>query len=145
MKTTTQILITLLLAVSALAGAPLSKREAYELYVVIAAVDGANADNTVKLADNLVALRPHVEAYEAKVKALSKAADRLKLAARKDPKLLENLEEKLLNYQDEIEKEADSTVQVELKDVALSTEEVGTAKLRPAQLAVLRKLEKKKP
>lgn len=121
-----------------------SKKEAYELYVALSAVDGVDADNTVKAADNLLALRPHIEAYEARIKALERAAYKAKLAARKDPKLLETLEERLLEYEEQKEKEHDTPVTLGLQEITLKPDEITAAKLRPAHLAILRRLEPKK-
>lgn len=132
------------LLLSASRAAPISQREAYEFYAVLAAVEGVNPDNTVRAADNLVALRPHVEAYEARVRALEKSAQKLKLAARKDPKALEQLEEKLMEFAERIEEEHGKPVQVELKELALTPDEIAAAKLRPAHLAVLQRLKKPK-
>jgi hypothetical protein len=121
-----------------------SKKEAYELYVALSAVDGVDADNTVKAADNLLALRPVIESYEARIKALERAAYKAKLAARKDPKLLETLEERLLDYTEQIEAEAAAPVAVTLQGITLKPDEITAAKLRPAHLAILRRLEPKK-
>jgi hypothetical protein len=122
----------------------LSKKDAYELFVALSAVDGVDAENTVKAADNLLALRPEIEKYEARIKALERAAYKAKLAARKDPKLLETLEERLLDYEEAKETEAASPVDVPLNELTLKPDEITAAKLRPAHLAILRRLEPKK-
>lgn len=146
MKTRILITIAILLSpFSLLQAAPsaLSKKEAYELYVALSAVDGVDADNTVKAADNLLALRPVIESYEARIKALERAAYKAKLAARKDPKLLEALDERLLDYEEKKDAEHDTPVTIPLQDITLKPDEITAAKLRPAHLAILRRLEPK--
>lgn len=139
------LLIAALLALAASAAEQqLSKKDAYELYVALAAVEGVSADNTVKAADNLLALRPHIEAYEARIKALERAAYKSKLAARKDAKLLEALDERLLDYEEQKEKEHGTTANIALHNLTLDRDEITAAKLRPAHLAILRRLEPKK-
>ena len=130
------LLLALLASRSALLADPvkLSRADASDLFVALSTIgEGMLPANTIAAADNVNALRPHVEsfdkgkiAYQRAVRALAKSkADDVDLQADR--------------LTAELEAKAAELVTVDLAPLALTDEEITAAKIKPANLAVIRR------
>ncbi|HEX2860692.1 MAG TPA: hypothetical protein VHN79_03590 [Lacunisphaera sp.] len=135
MKRNAVLLLIGLLAI----GAPLSagsvaltRAQASELYMALASAEAGFAPaNTVAAADNLNALRPHVEALDKGKQAFQRAVRRLATA----PDAEARAEQLVI----ELEAKADEVITLDLTPLALSDDELTASKLKPATLAVIRR------
>ena len=113
----------------------LSRASASELYVALSSADsGLTPANTVAAADNINALRPQVEALDKGRTAYQKALRGLSKLNGTD------LEAKAQLLADDLEAKATEESTFDLAPINLSDDEVSAAKLKPAVLAVLRRL-----
>lgn len=134
MKNKILILIGLALALATVAVAEpvkLTRNQASELYAALAQIEpGLSAANAVTAADNLNALRPHVEAL-----------DKGKVAAQRQLRALPktaDAESAALAITDQLEAKGEERVEVQLVRFELTPDEITQAKIRPLFLATLR-------
>lgn len=112
----------------------LTRAQASELYVALATTEaGLSPANTVAAADNLNALRPHVESLDKGKVAYQRA---LRALAKSQPADAELQVQKLTA---ELEGTAEAQIKVDLAALNLSDEEIANAKVKPAGLAVIRR------
>src|ERR1043166_6130150 len=112
----------------------LSRQQATELYISLGTAEaGFSPANTIAAADNLNALRPHVEALD-KGKAAYNRAERALLKAA--PPDAEAQGEKLAT---ELEAKANEAITVALVPLNLTEDELAAAKVKPAALSVIRR------
>lgn len=117
----------------------LSRASASELYVSLSSADsGLSPANTVAAADNINALRPQVEALDKGRTAYQKALRGLSKTNGVDLDLKAQL------LADDLEAKANEESTFELYPINLTDDEIAAAKLKPAVLAVLRRLLPKK-
>lgn len=111
----------------------LSRAQASELYLALAnAEPGFAPANTIAAADNLNALRPHVEALDKGKLAYIRAVRALQKAAPADA------EQQVDKLQAQLEAKTDEEIKVELAPLNLTDDELTGAKVKPAVLAQLR-------
>lgn len=145
MKSTTRVISLLTLAcalLSSLAAAPqkLTRTQASELFLALTSAEAGLAPaNTIAAADNLLALRPHVEALDKGKAAYQRAARVIVKAAPADA------EAQVIALQDQLEAKANEQVAIELVPLNLSDEELTAAKIKPAALAIIRQWLKPAP
>jgi hypothetical protein len=110
----------------------ITRAQASELYVALASAEAGLAPaNVVAAADNLNALRPHVEALDKGKQAFQRAVRRLAAAP--------DAEARAEQLVAELEAKADEQISIELVPLTLSDDELAAAKLKPATLAVIRR------
>lgn len=131
------VILALLLAPCALlqaAAVKLTRAQASELYVALVTAEAGFAPaNSIAAADNLNTLRPVVEALDKGKLSAQRAARRL---AKEQPADIEERTEALMA---ELEAQADVELTLDLTPLALTDEELTAAKLKPAQLATIRR------
>ncbi len=132
MKTALRLaLILAVLTASAFAeSVKLTRNQASELYQALATLDaGVSPANIGLAAENLMALRPAVEAL-----------DKAKTAAQRDARglTLDANAAQIRKLEDSLEAFGSGEVTVDLKPFKLSDDEVEKAKVRPIVLAVLK-------
>jgi hypothetical protein len=112
----------------------LTRAQASELYLALATAEAGFAPaNTVAAADNINALRPHVEALDKGKTAYQRAVRAL---VRAQPAEAEAHAERLAL---ELEAKADEAISVALVPLNLTDEELTAAKVKPASLSILRR------
>lgn len=119
----------------------LSRAQASELYVALASAEAGFAPaNTIAAADNLNTLRPHVEALDKGKQSYQRSVRALLKAQPADAEL----QVEKLNAQ--LEAKADEELKLDLAPLTLTDDELTAAKVKPAQLAIIRQhlLPKKK-
>lgn len=129
----TRLTILCLLSSALCAAEPtqLTRNQASELYLALAQIEpGLSAANAVTAADNINALRPHVEAL-----------DKGKMAAQRQVRALPNNAERetaALAISDALEAKGEEAVEIQLTRFDIQPDEVTAAKIRPLYLATLR-------
>lgn len=125
----------------------LSREEASELYIAISATEaGLSPANSVAAADNLNLLHPTVSALDKGKTAFNRETRRIDKDLRYNIISRQTAEERSEKLADELIGKTEEKVDLELHPLKLSDEEITAAKIRPANLAVLRRrlLEPKK-
>jgi hypothetical protein len=138
MKTTTvlrrlsSVLCLAVLCVSAAAETiALSRQQASDLYAALSRLEpGLNAANAITAADNLIELRPTVEAL-----------DKGKVAAQRQIRALpktDDLQAKAEAIVDVLEARGAEVVKLDLTRIDITADEITAAKIPPGQLAIIR-------
>jgi hypothetical protein len=123
------LLLFLLAPALAFADAKLTNVQANELLTVLSQVGpGLTAQNTTRIARDINALRPIVEAW---AKGDQAARERLKITAG-----MKNDAPEALAYLAEAKKNGEDSSPITLQPVIVSDEEITSAKITPATLAV---------
>lgn len=125
-------LLSSVLCVSAAAETiALARQQASDLYAALSRLEpGLNAANAITAADNLIELRPTVEAL-----------DKGKVAAQRQIRVLpksDDQEAKAQAIVDVLEARGAEPVKLDLTRLDLTPEEITAAKIPPAQLAIIR-------
>jgi hypothetical protein len=116
----------------------LANRQADELLGALSSIEsGLTAVNTTLVADNIIELRPKVEAF---AKGNAAAQKRFNITA-----TTKNDTDDAGKFLAEIEANRDREITVDLQRLTLSDEEITAAKIRPSVLAVIRQFLKPVP
>lgn len=112
----------------------LTRVQAVELFVALSTAESGFAPaNTIAAADNLNALRPNAEAFDKGKQAYQRAVRAL---ARANPADAQEQAERLAA---EVEAKGEEKIAVALVPLNLSDDEIASAKMKPATLAVIRR------
>lgn len=117
-----------------------TREEASELFASLAATEpGFSPANAVAAADNLNLLHPFVSALDKGKTAFHRETRRIEKDVRYNLISRHVADERLEKLADELIAKTEEEVELKLHPLKLSDEELSSAKIKPANLAVLRR------
>jgi hypothetical protein len=119
----------------------LTRDECAELYIALAATEaGLSPTSTITAADNLNALHPVCAAHDKGKTAFARECRKIEKDVKCGQLKREDADERLEKMGDELNAKGEESVEVALFPLKLSDDDIAGAKIKPRNLAILRRL-----